>query len=200
MQHVRSLITSGELGQIFAADLVFHNAYGPDKAWFYDPAQSGGGCMTDLGIHLVDLALWTLGSTEIGDVSGRLFAGGEPLVSLGDKVEDFGTAVLTLKGGASVRIACSWKLHAGQDAVISASFYGTKAGAALRNVGGSFYDFVAERFDGTRTTTLTTPPDEWGGRAIGDWARRLAAGTRFSSEAEEFVTVSEVLDRIYGRA
>lgn len=200
MRHVRGLITRGELGQVFAADLVFHNAYGPDKAWFYDPAQSGGGCMTDLGIHLVDLALWTLGSAEVQDVSGRLFAAGEPLASLENQVEDFGTAVLTLKNGASVRIACSWKLHAGQDAVISASFYGTKAGAALRNIGGSFYDFVAERFDGTQTTTLATPPDEWGGRAIADWARRLAGGNRFSADAEEFVTVSEVLDRIYSRA
>jgi predicted dehydrogenase len=44
-----------------AVDLTFHNAYGPDKPWFYDPAQSGGGCVMDLGVHLVDLALWTLG-------------------------------------------------------------------------------------------------------------------------------------------
>src|SRR5579884_1539896 len=28
----------GGIGEVFAAELVFHNAYGPDKAWFRDPA------------------------------------------------------------------------------------------------------------------------------------------------------------------
>jgi nucleoside-diphosphate-sugar epimerase len=30
-----------------------HNAYGPDKPWFQDPALSGGGCVIDLGIVTV---------------------------------------------------------------------------------------------------------------------------------------------------
>lgn len=34
MQAIRRLIRGGELGKVFAADLVFHNAYGPDKPWF----------------------------------------------------------------------------------------------------------------------------------------------------------------------
>jgi hypothetical protein len=50
-----------------------------------------------------------------------------------------------------VRLACSWRLQAGQEAVIAAEFYGTQGGAALRNVGGSFYDFEAARFSGTAT-------------------------------------------------
>ena len=57
MQAIRHLIRSGQLGHVFAADLVFHNAYGPGNAWFYDPKLSGGGCLIDLGVHLVDLAL-----------------------------------------------------------------------------------------------------------------------------------------------
>ena len=42
-------------------------------------------------------------------------------------------------------------------------------------------------------------PDDWGGRAAVDWLARLAAGARFDPEARNLVTVSEVLDRIYGR-
>ena len=61
MRRIREVVRSGALGRVYAADLVFHNAYGPDKPWFYDPALSGGGCVMDLGVHLVDLALWTLG-------------------------------------------------------------------------------------------------------------------------------------------
>ena len=98
-----------------------------------------------------------------------------------------------------VRLACSWRLHAGCDAMISAAFHERHGGAALRNVDGSFYDFVAERYRGTGRETLASPPDEWGGRAAADWAVRLAAGERFDPEAERLVDVARVLDRIYGR-
>ena len=67
-------------------------------------------------------------------------------------------ATVGLADGTAVRLACSWRLSAGQDAVIAADFYGTGGGAALRNVGGSFYDFTAELFHGTSRTTLAGPP------------------------------------------
>ncbi len=197
MRHIRERM--GELGRVYAVDLTFHNAYGPDKPWFYDPALSGGGCVMDLGVHLVDLALWTLGFPAVDSVEGKLFAGGEPLCDAATQVEDYAVATLGLEGGAAVRLACSWRLSAGQDAVIAADFYGTGGGAALRNVNGSFYDFTAEIFHGTSRETLAVPPDEWGGRAGVDWARRLAAGERFDPAAERLVDVARVLDRIYGR-
>ena len=199
MRRIREVIASGEVGHIYAVDLVFHNAYGPDKAWFYDPALSGGGCVMDLGVHLVDLALWTLDFPAAGDVSSRLFAGGVPLSADAGRVEDYAIARLDLETGAAVQLACSWRLPAGTDAVIRAAFYGTEGGVALQNVGGSFYDFVAERFRGTARESLASPPDEWGGRAAVDWATRLAAGEHFDPAAEHLVEVAAILDRIYGR-
>ena len=199
MRRIREAVRSGELGRVYAADLVFHNAYGPDKPWFYDPALSGGGCVMDLGVHLVDLALWTLDFPQVAGVTAKLFAGGEPLEELAGRVEDYAVATLELETGAAVRIACSWRLQAGRDAVISAAFYGTEGGAALRNVNGSFYDFVAERYRGTARELVASPPDEWGGRAAADWAARLAAGERFDPAAETLVDVARALDRIYGR-
>ena len=199
MRLIRDLVRSGEIGRPYAVDLVFHNAYGPDKPWFRDPALSGGGCVMDLGVHLVDLALWVLDFPEVTGATGALFAGGEPLAGRTDRVEDFAVATLTLGTGAVVRLACSWNLHAGQDAVIEAAFHGTAGGAAMRNQGGSFFDFTAERFRGTARETLATPPDDWGGRAAADWAARLAAGVRFDPAAGELVAVAAVLDRVYGR-
>jgi predicted dehydrogenase len=199
MQAIREVVAAGDLGRVHAVDLVFHNAYGPDKPWFYDPALAGGGCVMDLGVHLVDLALWTLGFPQVGDVQARLFADGEPLGVRPDRVEDYAVATLTLSGGAVVRLACSWRLQAGRDAVIEAAFYGTEGGAALKNVGGSFYDFTAERYRGTASETLAGPPDAWGGRAAADWARRLAGGERFDPAADRLVDVARALDRIYGR-
>jgi predicted dehydrogenase len=199
MQAIKALLEAGELGRVFAADLVFHNAYGPDKDWFYDPRLSGGGCVMDLGVHLVDLTLWALDFPAVAEVSSKLFAGGGPLRDAAVQVEDYAVATLQLESGTVVRLACSWRLPAGQDAEIGCTLYGTGGGARFTNVGGSFYDFTAERLAGTARESLAGPPDEWGGRAAADWARRLAAGERYDPGAERLVEVSRVLDRIYGR-
>jgi predicted dehydrogenase len=174
-----------EIGEVIAADLVFHNAYGPDKPWFRDPQLAGGGCVIDLGIHLVDLAVWIL-DLDPRDVRARL---------RGTPVETFATAELD-----HVRIACSWDSHAGEDARIEATFLGADGGVRVENVGGSFYDFRCERLTRTSRETLVEPPDEWPGRAAVDWARRVAGGERFDArEGEELVRVARILDRIYGR-
>ena len=64
-----------------------------------------------------------------------------------------------------MRESCSWRLQAGRDAEIGASFYGTEGGVSFRNVQDSFYHFTAERYEGTACHTLETPPDDWGARA-----------------------------------
>jgi predicted dehydrogenase len=204
-RRIRELVATGELGSVYAARLVFHNAYGPDKPWFYDRARSGGGCVIDLGTHLIDLLLWVLdaagatGAADVTAVTARCFAGGTPLRDPEREVEDYAVARLDLASGAVAELACSWNLPAGQDAVISASFYGTAGGAELRNVDGTFYDFVAERFRRTSRETLAGPPDDWGGRALEHWARGLGQDRGFDAEVESAARVAEVIDRIYHR-
>jgi len=200
VEAIRDIVRGGALGDIRAVDLTFHNAYGPDKPWFYDRQLSGGGCLIDLGVHLIDLALWVLDFPEVHDVSGHLLSNGKRLQAGDQAVEDYAVASFRLGDNTIVRIACSWRLPAGQEAVIAASFYGAQGGAELRSVGGSFYDFTAMRFRGTTREVLVSPPDEWGVRAAQDWAQRLAAGGRFDPQAERIVDVSAVLDRIYGIA
>lgn len=99
-----------------------------------------------------------------------------------------------------VEIACSWRLHAEKEAVIEADAFGTRGGASVRNLNGSFSDFAAYGHEGTKTRTLSEPPDAWGGRAIVKWAERLAAGQRFDPECRSLVAVSSVLDALYARA
>lgn len=199
MQAVRGVVRSGAIGEVYAVDLVFHNAYGPDKPWFRDAALSGGGCVIDLGIHLVDLALWTLDFPAVRDVTSRLYAHGRRLGPAPAVVEDYAVARIDLENDATAHLACSWNLSAGCDAVIQASFHGTRGGVSMRNVGGSFYDFVAERFEGTRRADLASPPDAWGGRAAVAWTRQLARDRGFHSEIEHLTEVARVLDAIYGR-
>ena len=198
MQAIRGLLASGALGQPFAADLVFHNAYGPGSAWFYDPKLSGGGCLIDLGVHLVDLALWLFDFPEVIGARGRLLKDGRPAGA--NECEDYATGEIDLDIGVTVRLACSWNLSAGQDADIRATIYGTQGGAEMRNSGGSFSDFVAERFTGRDRETLASPPDDWGGRAAVEWIEKLAAGQRFGGSTTGLLESAWVLDQLYGRS
>jgi len=200
MRAIRDRIVAGDLGYVHAIDLVFHNAYGPDKPWFYDPRLSGGGCIMDLGVHLIDVALWMLDFPEVESVDADLFSKGRPLSHRAAQVEDHGIATIRLAGGTVVRIACSWRLHAGQDSVITADFYGDRAGASFRNVNGSFYDFRADLLRGTQRENLTLPGDAWGGVMAIAWAHRLARCRRFDPECEHLASLSSVIDSVYAAA
>ena len=196
---LHELVKSGQIGDIYAADLVFHNAYGPDKEWFYDMELSGGGCLMDLGSHLVDLALWFLNFPVVRDVSSSIFSKGKQLSHAGG-VEDYAAVSLVLENGSVIRIACSWNISAGRDAVIEATFFGTEGGASFKNVNGSFYDFTAEHFRGTSRETIAIPPDDWGGKASLAWCRQLKkTGGTFDASAEQLIQVAATLDAAYGR-
>ncbi|MES2645827.1 MAG: Gfo/Idh/MocA family oxidoreductase [Bacteroidota bacterium] len=195
---IHEIIQSGELGKIYAIDLVFHNAYGPGKQWFYELELSGGGCVLDLGIHLVDLMLYALDFPEVQLVTSELYAKGIPVKGT-NKVEDFADVLLHIENDISVQLSCSWNLQAGCEAIIKASFYGTDGGVSLQNINGSFYDFTALRYNGTKSEIIAQPPDPWGGRALVNWIKQLSAGDQFDTAAFNFLKSAQVLDRIYER-
>jgi predicted dehydrogenase len=198
-RRIKALLAEGTIGDVYALDLVFHNAYGPDKPWFKRRDLAGGGCLIDLGTHLVDLALWLTGSEGARVRSARVLHGGKRLDRIGSRVEDYAIAELEL-GDAVARLACSWWLPAGRECVIEASLYGRHGALALRNVGGSFYDFEARLQRGTQSELLVSPPDDWGGRALRAWAERLRSDRSFDRAAREYVALAEVIDDIYATA
>ncbi|GGC59605.1 oxidoreductase [Pedobacter quisquiliarum] len=197
---LKSVLDSGELGDIYGVNLVFHNAYGPDKPWYFDPKLAGGGCVMDLGVHLVDLLVWLFNNPEVSDVNSQLFAKGKKIEDIVEQVEDYAVAQLLLNNSIAVQIACSWNLPAGVDAVIEVSIYGTNGGVSFKNVNGSFYDFSTERFHGTSREVISSPGDSWGGKAAMDWVAQLAEkGNKFNPEAFQYLKAAEILDKIYKR-
>jgi predicted dehydrogenase len=200
LRQVRDVVRAGTIGSIHAVDLVFHNACGPARGWARDPALAGGGCVIDLGIHLVDMLLWVLDGAVIESVASALYVRGERLAPGANGVcEDLAIATVELRGGCTARVACSWEASIGRDAVIEAQFHGARGTAAFRNVNGSFFDFTAELYHGAEARTLAAPPDAWGGRALVEWTRQLADGTRYDESVETLVDVAATLDRMLGR-
>jgi predicted dehydrogenase len=196
---LKNVIDNGTIGDIFSANLVFHNAYGPDKEWFYNYDLSGGGCLIDLGTHLIDLALLTLNFPNIKKVNSHIYSGGKKITYNDKVVEDFVQASLLTENGTAINLSCSWNLSAGCDAIIEASFYGTRGGVSFKNINGSFYDFETVLNKGTKKEILASPPDNWSGRAAVEWAEKLSENSCFDSEAYNFIKTAEVIDKIYGR-
>ena len=130
-------------------------------------------------------------------MQSSLFAKGVLLGHGGEAVEDYGVATIETADGAVINLSCCWNMHVGREADIEIAFYGTAGGAKLRNVNGSFYDFVGERFSGTQTETMSSSND-WGAFATVEWIKKFGVDPRFDPEAERFVTLAEVIDAVYG--
>ena len=126
-------------------------------------------------------------------------AQGQLLPTASNAVEDYAVAQLDLAGGTTVRVACSWHSSTGRDAVIEAHFHGSRGGAAMQNVNGSFFDFTAELRHRASSRTLCSPPDEWGGRALVEWSRRLGRGERYDTSVETIIDVARTLDQVLAR-
>ena len=61
---LKKFIGDGKMGEIYAARCGWQRRRGiPGRGgWFTTKAQSGGGPLIDLGVHMIDLALWLMGN------------------------------------------------------------------------------------------------------------------------------------------
>jgi predicted dehydrogenase len=83
------------------------HAWAPHAKWFYDPRWSGGGCVIDLGVHIVDVVRYVTADdvAEVGALLRRR-AGG---------VEVDAQLLLRLGGGALATVHASWSARPGPD-------------------------------------------------------------------------------------
>jgi predicted dehydrogenase len=193
---LREMVRGGELGEVFYAEAVFHNAYGPDKAWCFDPAIAGGGAFLDLGVHVVDLMLHTLDvpEAEIENVSAwRRDLAEHP------GIDGFTAVDFRLARGPRRRIMTSWQAHTGRDCEFRLALHGSRGAGEIRNVGGSFFDFELVHKTGRSEQTLAAESREWMDRGIVAWARRLSQSRSYDAAAEVNRRIAQVVDAVYGR-
>ena len=199
-QAIHDALAHGDIGEVHAVELVFHNAYGPDKPWFTRRSEAGGGCLIDLGTHLLDLCLWLTGGGSATVQAAHMTCRGRTVDAGSEEVEDFALAQLDTESGVVVRLACSWFLPAGRDCVFEVTAYGTEGALTMRNVQGSFYDFVAEHQRATTSRRIADPSPDWGAGAIQRWGRRLVQGTRFDPDVQRLTGLASIIDQIYAAA
>ena len=122
-QYLKKIIDEGALGEIYHARAYWVRRQGIPGigGWFTQKKMSGGGALIDIGVHMLDLALWFLGHPEpmrVESAWGSRFgvsgkgASGYASVKKSIKadfdVDDYVFAHVNYPRGVSLQLQCSW--------------------------------------------------------------------------------------------
>lgn len=147
-KYLKNYILEGKMGDIYCGRCGWQRRRGiPGKGgWFTTKELSGGGPLIDLGVHMIDLAIWFMGNPKPVAVTGCTyckFADSDISDSehskFGDKaedgifdVEDLAMGFIRFENGACLQIEFSWASNIEEETVF-VELRGTKAGAELKN-------------------------------------------------------------------
>ncbi|SDP20432.1 Predicted dehydrogenase [Nakamurella panacisegetis] len=149
---LKQIITAGELGRPYYAKASWLRRAGIPglNSWFTSRELAGGGPLADIGVHVLDFALYLLGEPKVLAVSAVTYAELGPRGRGGSgrtaadatvspfEVEDFASAFLRLEGGATLLIEAGWAGYRSPKDLMDFTVYGTDGGAELRIEGASF--------------------------------------------------------------
>lgn len=145
VQWLKRYIATGALGTIYYAKAHWMRRNGIPQlgSWFVNKAQSGGGPLIDLGVHVLDAALYLMGEPQPIAISASTYAefGPRGLKGWGRRqfpdrgltydVEDLGTAFVRLADGATLLLEASWATHSSAGDDFGVTLYGSEGGAEL---------------------------------------------------------------------
>ncbi len=148
-------IAAGEVGEVYHAKAYWLRRNGVPNVgtWFTQKKLSGGGPLIDIGVHLLDVCLYLMDNFDPVRVTAATYNHLAPQLQkvreagAAYDVEDFATAWIRMRNGATVQLEASWMLHQEQGNRQNVELYGTKAGAGLYPVrlhrsGASGYEHI----------------------------------------------------------
>lgn len=144
-QKFHTLSTQGTFGEIYHAKAYWQRRAGIPKlgTWFGSKELAGGGCLYDIGVHLIDLCLYVIDNFEPVSVYGSTYSkfghrglgeggwGKSENTGLPFEVEDFAAGQIRFANGATVSVDVTWARHAAEANRMDIEFYGTEAGASV---------------------------------------------------------------------
>lgn len=125
---LKEFMRKGEIGEPFYVKTGWLRHWSRPKlqTWLTDSKISGGGVLMDMGIQLIDLSLWLLGTPKVKNVcaySYNLFMEGD--------VEDSALAIIQTENDEAITVEVSWRMHLEKD-MNYAHVFG-KEGSAFMN-------------------------------------------------------------------
>lgn len=140
---LKDMAEAGKFGEIYFAKATILRRRGTPLGWFTDPAKAGGGPVIDIGVHVIDLTRYLMGSpkpvrvsaavySKFGDYKTKMVSRWKALDTdnLVFGVEDLAGGVIHFDNGAAMLFDVSWAANAKQIPFHS-QIMGTKAGASV---------------------------------------------------------------------
>lgn len=171
---IKEQVQRGELGKIYTAKTGWFRRKGIPGwgTWFTRMDQSGGGPLIDIGVHMLDLALYLMGNPKPVSVYGATYAEfGPRRRGIGNwgrpdwdgiyDVEDLATALIKMQDGSTLTLEVSWAVHMDTDNTPFIHLMGTEGGASYRGPKGKL---LTEKFDRPIETELSRPDSDEGER------------------------------------
>lgn len=216
--YLKKLCEQGKLGEIYFGKAHAVRRRGvPTWGSFLNAEIQGGGCLTDMGTHALDLTLWLMDNYEpeyavcstyckLGKNANAANVWG-PWDPEKFQVEDSAFGFVRMKNGATVEIDCSWALNTTDVKESIATLCGTKAGADMRDGltinGESEQGLYVSRIDVSNATgiSLDIPYSEDPGlMEMEDWIHAIRTGTEPLVKAHEAAVVCQIIDGMYWSA
>jgi myo-inositol 2-dehydrogenase/D-chiro-inositol 1-dehydrogenase len=112
-ERVRQLVKEGAIGSLYYMRQCEKHS-GPHSDWFYDPDQSGGGALMDMGCHGFAWFRWMLGTeTRVVSVYAQMQAG---LIHRGrTRCEENSLCIVEFDGGVVGIVENSWAKLGGME-------------------------------------------------------------------------------------
>lgn len=171
---IKDQMDRGELGRIYTAKTGWYRRKGIPGwgTWFTRMDEAGGGPLIDIGVHMLDLALYLMGNPKPVSVFGSTYAEfgprkkgigtwGKPNWDGIYDVEDLATALIKMEDGSSLTLEVSWAVHMDTDSTPFIHLMGTEGGASYR---GDHGKLLTEKFDRPIETNLSVPEGDEGPR------------------------------------
>lgn len=196
VQAVRGFLAGGELGTLSAIRAGWHvfRAARQQLGWRSRKAESGGGVMMDLGLPMLDLALWIAGNPGVERVTAKLERAGGA-----GAVDEAGSAYLQCADGLDVFVEASWR-HVGEGEHTWLDVQGSKGSASISPLR-VFKELHGTPMDVTPTGAASRE-NAFTASYRSEWAYFLAAvrGEVAAEPPEDQVQLLRVLEAIHRSA
>lgn len=203
-QVLKRYAESGELGDIYYGRAQMLRRRGiPGWGVFGQKDKQGGGPLIDLGVHVLDLALWLMGHPKPVSVSGisvTKFGNREGVVGLMGQwdvstytVEDFGAGFIRFENGSVLLLESSFCANVKDEGMLQISLMGDEGGADLRPL--SIYR--EEHGVLVDVSPAFVAPNKGFELEINAFVNAVANDTPVPIPAEDGLTVNKIIDAIY---
>jgi len=208
-QQVRSLVERGTFGEVYRARAFWRRRWGAPRlgTWFSNRALAGGGCFLDIGVHMLDLALYAMADFDAESVTGSVYTkfgnrglgeggwGSSDPEGLAFDVDDCALAFVRMRSGATIQVEITWAALQKEPDSYNVEIFGTEAGA--RVYPGEVYRFDRDLGAHVEAGGMKLPLKYPHANRFVNFIRAILGEEELCVTPEQALKVQRIIDAVY---